>query len=163
MAAMTYAVTCIARKIVRRQKIATTELQIGRADAMAGAIARLHANELLKTLLYSALDHEMSLRKLAANVNMSYCHVSRLLTQETGVGFHVHLHGLRVLEAVSMLATTELSIKEVAFGAGYSRVQEFYRHFQPYVGLTPQRFVRMLRAMPPHLGCATAGSNSVIG
>jgi AraC-like DNA-binding protein len=63
----------------------------------------------------------------------------------------VHLHGIRILDALRRLATTDSNIKEVAFDVGYERVSELYRHFGPFTGMTPQEFGRACRAMPLHL------------
>lgn len=80
------------------------------------------------------------LRALAAALGVSRWHLSRVISRETGHGFAEHLHGLRVLEAAHLLATTRLSVKEVAATVGYPRTGELDRHFGRWLRMTPSRF-----------------------
>ncbi|HET7617327.1 MAG TPA: AraC family transcriptional regulator [Vicinamibacterales bacterium] len=80
------------------------------------------------------------LRALATALGVSRWHLSRVISRETGHGFAEHLHGLRVLEAAHLLATTRLSVKEVAAAVGYPRTGELDRHFGRRLRMTPSRF-----------------------
>lgn len=71
----------------------------------------------------------------ALGVSASY--VSRMLRQNTGLGVVDHIHGERLKRAKELLATTELSLDEVAQQVGFSSRFTLTRSFKRYEEMTP--------------------------
>ena len=71
----------------------------------------------------------------ALGVSASY--VSRMLRQNTGLGVVDHIHGERLKKAKVLLASTELSLDEVAQQVGFSSRFTLTRSFKRYEEMTP--------------------------
>jgi AraC-like DNA-binding protein len=85
-------------------------------------------------------DPTLDVSALAEAVNLSPSHAIRILKQHSGDGFVAHLSHRRVSAARRLLATTTLSIKEVAAAAGYNHASEFSRQFKLSCRMTPATF-----------------------
>jgi AraC-like DNA-binding protein len=99
-------------------------------------------NHLLALMKERRRDSSVTLADLAAALHISYYHLSRVITYETGHHFPIHLNGLRLLDGALLLRHTGLSIKEVAAGVGYDRTAELDRHWAEWFGMTPTEFRR---------------------
>jgi AraC-like DNA-binding protein len=91
-------------------------------------------------------DPALSLADVARVLQLSSCHASRLLQQQTGRGFRAHVHSRRVTRAQEILRTTLDSIKEVAFDVGYASCSQLGRHFKRLTGMTPCEYRQLSRA-----------------
>lgn len=63
--------------------------------------------------------------------------VERVFRQKTGVSILAYLTRLRMAEAESLLATTDLMVKEIGLRCGYRSAQYFCRVFTSYHGRSP--------------------------
>lgn len=79
---------------------------------------------------------DLDLEKLADELNVSYTWFRRMFTQHTGLSPHQYRLQLRIARARTLLADTQLSVKEVAFRCGFESEQYFSRLFKQKTSLT---------------------------
>ena len=82
----------------------------------------------------------ISLTDIAAYVNMSQFHFSRLFKKDCGYSPHEYLILTRLNHAKHLLKTTNLSIKAIAQSVGYRNVSSFTNTFTDRVGISPTLF-----------------------
>ncbi|MDR1399153.1 MAG: helix-turn-helix domain-containing protein [Treponema sp.] len=75
--------------------------------------------------------------KLADAVHVSEDYLSRVFHCEMGISLWDYLSRYRVFIAVDLLRHTDLSIQEVAFGAGFQDHAYFCRVFRKFYGMSP--------------------------
>jgi AraC family transcriptional regulator of arabinose operon len=75
---------------------------------------------------------------LATLVNLSPSRFRHLFKQETGTSPRQYLRELRLRKAEVLLATTFLSIKEIAEAIGLVSVTHFMKDFKERHGMTPR-------------------------
>lgn len=88
-------------------------------------------------------DHiceSISLDELAQHVNLSKYYFIRCFRQITGLTPHQYFIRLRVQYAKRLLATTQLSIEQIAETLGFSSSSNFIRTFKQQTGATPRQF-----------------------
>jgi AraC family transcriptional regulator len=87
------------------------------------------------------LDARPSLEQMAAVARLSPYHFARQFKTATGLPPHQYVIARRVERARQLLqAGTDLSLAEVAAGAGFSDQSQFSHHFKRLVGVTPGQF-----------------------
>jgi AraC-like DNA-binding protein len=94
--------------------------------------------------LLAARCHEPALRleDIAAELRLSRCHLSRLISAETGQTYRRHLTELRIRLAITQLDNERLSIKEVAAAVGYSSTASFDHEFRRRCRCSPSEWRR---------------------
>jgi AraC family transcriptional regulator len=90
--------------------------------------------------IHEHTDQNLSLAEMAQSVQMSSYHFSRLFKQSTGQSPHRYLISRRIQQVKKLLATTSLSIAEIAAQAGFTDQSHLARHFKRQVGVTPSQF-----------------------
>ncbi len=90
-------------------------------------------------------DRALSLRQVAAQVNLSPWHFDRLLKRSTGYPYREHLRLARMSIAARLLDRTFLTIKEIAARAGYAKASDLDREFRQTHGTTPTAWRRRRR------------------
>ena len=88
-----------------------------------------------------ALD-DFCLAELAASANLSPFYFARVFKQTTGVPPHLFHQRARVERAKELLATTLLSVTDIALRVGYGSSQTLARVFRRNVGATPAEYRR---------------------
>jgi AraC family transcriptional regulator len=83
------------------------------------------------------LGEELSLRQLAAVVQLSPHHFAVRFKQSTGVAPHQYLLRQRIATAQQWLAEPRLSVAEIAYRLGFSSQAHFTTMFRKHVGATP--------------------------
>ena len=99
-----------------------------------GAIRRV--NDYVETHLSESVD----LAELAGVAGLSVFHFARQFKQSAGVTPHHYLVQKRVERAQEMLASTNLSLSEIALATGFADQSHFARHFRQMLGITPGQF-----------------------
>jgi two-component system response regulator YesN len=82
-------------------------------------------------------DPELSLEKVADQVEISPGYLSRLMKHETGYSFVDYLTRVRVARAVQLMADPAMKIYEVAESVGYQSQHYFSRAFKRVLGRSP--------------------------
>ncbi|MEO3946623.1 AraC family transcriptional regulator [Gorillibacterium sp. CAU 1737] len=82
----------------------------------------------------------ITLNGLSERFHISPFYLSRIFHQVTGLPVVSYINHVRVEEARLLLATTEMSVTEIALKTGYQSVTHFGRVFKAAVGLSPQKY-----------------------
>ena len=93
----------------------------------------------------------LSLGLVCRRTNLSRSHLMRLFKRETGTTVRHFMMQLRVHRAQELLATTFLSIKQVAAEAGFKHVSELDRQFRNALGVSPGEYRRCRHVAVPQL------------
>ncbi|MBO9606061.1 MAG: helix-turn-helix domain-containing protein [Paenibacillaceae bacterium] len=91
------------------------------------------------------LSEPLSLGDVAAYLNVSERHLSRLFGAGIRESFTDYIRGERVRQAAKLLLETDLPIKEVAEATGFSSVHYFTRTFARDMAMPPGQFRRKHR------------------
>jgi AraC-like DNA-binding protein len=106
-------------------------------SARGGSLLAVRAVELIHSEFSNS---SLTLSVVSDRLCVSRWHLAHVLRKETGDTFVVHLARARIDAAKFLLATTERSIKEIAFDVGYLRTASLDRQFRSGVGVTPSEF-----------------------
>ncbi len=87
-------------------------------------------------------NEPISLESVADMLNVSPVTLSRLLTEETGMGFAKTLTQERLAKAKALLEEGTHTIKEISSACGYPDPNYFARLFKRSVGMTPREYTR---------------------
>jgi AraC family transcriptional regulator len=106
---------------------------------------RQYSGGLSKTKLQQAiayiqehLDQDLSLDEIAAAINLSAYHFSRLFKQSTGLAPHQYQIRCRVERAKELLQAGEMTIADIATQVGFYDQSHLSRHFKRIVGVSPK-------------------------
>jgi AraC family transcriptional regulator len=86
------------------------------------------------------LQQDLSIEAIAALVQLSPYHFSRLFKQSTGLSPYQYILHCRIDYAKQLLQQPHLSISEIAHSVGFVSQSHFHRHFKRIVGSTPRQF-----------------------
>lgn len=136
-AAVTYIVRSIASQVLKRPVMLPRLTETWRRH---GYCRHRRARAALAAVCAGYCDRAVSISETAKQIGVSRSRLSHLLTRETGFGFRAHLHGIRLLNAVELLSTTYLSVKEVAARVGYENTSSLDAQFRRWLGLIPTDF-----------------------
>jgi AraC family L-rhamnose operon transcriptional activator RhaR len=103
-----------------------------------GVVAVLEALE-------AAPDHPWTVPELAGLVRLNGGYLSRLFRDAVGVPPIAYLARLRVERAAGLLASTEISVKDIGAQVGWSDPTYFYRRFHALIGMSPRDYRREIR------------------
>lgn len=90
------------------------------------------------TYISTDLTADLSLKALAAQINVNASYLSGLFKKETGVPLTEYVNQCRISHAQLLLLTTELPVKAIAKQCGISDMQYFSRVFKRITGVTPK-------------------------
>ncbi|SDX80796.1 AraC family transcriptional regulator [Paenibacillus sp. CF384] len=111
---------------------------------MPAAIPRRSSTALLKQaklfITDNLNDDELSLDKVAAQINLSPRHLSRLFSSGVYESYTNYVRQQRVRRAAELLRYSELTIKEIAERTGFGSVHYFTRTFHSLMHVTPAKF-----------------------
>lgn len=88
------------------------------------------------------LDRTISLEELAAVVNVTRFHFSRLFKRSIGSTAISFVEQCRIRRAQSLITDTDLPLAEIALAVGFADQSHFTRRFHRHVGCTPAVFAR---------------------
>lgn len=92
-----------------------------------------------KTISYTRqhFQEPLTLAVAARMYSVTPKYLGTLFKETTHVSFHDFLNNTRLRHACHLLTTTDLSVKEIAFSAGYASVEYFLDVFKRRMGTTP--------------------------
>ena len=93
-----------------------------------------------KLYIQDNLSQPLKLTDAAGHLHISGRHLSRVFVTELGVSYSEFVQNERIQRAVTLLKTTDLSIKDIAEETGFKTVHYFTRVFTSVVGSSPGRF-----------------------
>jgi AraC-like DNA-binding protein len=85
-------------------------------------------------------DKKFDLNLLAESVGLSYSHVRRVFTEETGESILNYVYKMKVEAAKKLLRDARMPIVAIAAKLGFYNKQSFYRFFEKYEGITPNKY-----------------------
>ena len=117
----------------------------------------LSQKQLLQTATYPCVDavinavHEfsdkdISLKTLAAKLNMHPSYLGNIFHQQTGFYFNDYLNDERLKYAAGLLENSDMKLKDIVDKAGFSSQTYFNRLFKRRYGAPPNAYRRELRA-----------------
>jgi AraC family transcriptional regulator len=86
------------------------------------------------------LANNIQLSDLAALVELSQFHFSRLFKQSTGATPYQYILQQRLERAKQLLKTTKLSVMEIAMLCGFSSHSHLGKLFRQHIGITPKNY-----------------------
>ncbi len=98
------------------------------------------AVEEIKKYLVEYFRDDISREGLAATVNMSADHLSRMFKKHTGMRIIDYVNELRVESTLDELAAGEKKIINIAFDAGFKNLRSYNRVFKNLKGVTPGEY-----------------------
>lgn len=98
-----------------------------------------------KAFMQQNLDKKISLMEVAAHVNVSPCHFSKVFKAATGSNFIDYSMKLRI-EKVKSLIGEGLKITAAAESIGYCNYSYFSKLFKKIEGVTPEEYKRAVKA-----------------
>lgn len=115
----------------------------GRAKATApGAGCDVRARR-MRDYLREFHASDVSTADLARVAGVSRIHANRLFVQAYGIAPHAYLNALRVLQVQRLIAAGE-PLAQIACSAGFADQSHMSRRFTAAVGVSPDRYRRML-------------------
>ena len=85
-------------------------------------------------------DEQISLNMVAASVNISPNHFSRIFSQEGGSTFVEYLTEIRMEKAKELLTHSNIKVSDVGYEVGYRDSHYFYYLFKKLLGCTPKDY-----------------------
>jgi AraC family transcriptional regulator len=85
----------------------------------------------------ASLSSPISLTDLAEVAGLSRMHFAAQFRRSTGLRPHEYVQGRRIDHAQQLLASSDLSLIEIALSAGFANQAHFSRVFKRYAGTTP--------------------------
>jgi len=82
----------------------------------------------------------ITLEELADKLSLSPNYFGQLFKAEVGTTFHKYLNTLRLKFACSLLTSSSLSVKEIAFSSGYNSLEYFMYIFKKQLNMTPTQY-----------------------
>ncbi|MDH6369959.1 two-component system response regulator YesN [Paenibacillus sp. PastF-3] len=85
-------------------------------------------------------DTELSLYRVAEQVERPEKYISQLFKEVTGVNFSDHLIKVRMDQAVILLKDSRYTVDEIAIRVGYNSSHSFRRAFKRLIGVSPSAY-----------------------
>jgi AraC-like DNA-binding protein len=137
---------------IRANRPALQQILAGATDNLMGLIysaqqaapaadaQNANAIELAITRIQNEFERELDMELLARELGVSYSWFRHTFAAHTGLSPHQYLLEFRLVRARSLLAETELSIKEIAMQTGFEDEFYFSRLFRQKLNLTPSQW-----------------------
>lgn len=118
-----------------------------RQNPKTGATAPSSSTLIHRAKLYirDNLSQELKLSQVAKHLHVSPRYLSRLFTEELGQSYTQYVRKERIRQAVVLLSSTDLSIKQIAEETGFDTVHYFTAVFKSEMGEPPGQFRKKFR------------------
>ncbi|MBE6583963.1 MAG: helix-turn-helix domain-containing protein [Ruminococcaceae bacterium] len=95
------------------------------------------------TYMLKNFRFDISLISAAEQISVTPKYLGSLFKESVGVTFHEYLNNLRLKYACSLLWSTDMTAKEIAFSAGYNSVEHFMYTFKKRFFMTPTEYRKL--------------------
>lgn len=92
------------------------------------------------------LSSNLTVKKVALEVNLSPDYLTRLFKKELGVTVITYINQKRIYRSLKLLKTTNLSIEEIGDLIGLSNTSYFYTLFKREIGISPKQYRNGLKS-----------------
>jgi transcriptional regulator GlxA family with amidase domain len=96
-------------------------------------------------LIEGSLENPPGLRILALEVGLTSFQLSRVFHRYHGETIPGYVRRLRMARAASLLARSDMVIRQIAFAVGYTSLGAFVRGFTRELGKTPSAYRKAVR------------------
>jgi AraC-like DNA-binding protein len=90
--------------------------------------------------VHAHFQEDLHLAGLAERFGFSVSYLSELFKKKAGQNFVGFLHDIRIRHACGLLASTEMSVADIAMEVGYGSYKTFSRMFKENKGMTPAAY-----------------------
>lgn len=101
--------------------------------------ARAELVEAARAVLGLDLDRPLSLGQVAARLDVSVFHLSRVFREATGMGLHAYRDQLRLRRWLPSVLDGSVRLTDLALEAGYASSSHFTDRFRAVYGVAPSR------------------------
>ncbi|MAX26800.1 MAG: hypothetical protein CMJ19_20095 [Phycisphaeraceae bacterium] len=91
-------------------------------------------------LVVSTMNQPISVTQLAEELAISPSHLRNRFRQEYHIGVLQYIHQLKMLHAMRLLCTTELTISQIAQHCGFNSLFSFSRVFKRHANISPRAY-----------------------
>lgn len=113
----------------------------GISDALAGALKVKVLQLMEEEKVY--LDADLKLKDLADRLGLSVPNTSQLINQNLHKDFNTFINEYRINAAIGLLETNAtLSLRNVAYEAGFNNNVTFYKAFKKFKGTSPSEYLK---------------------
>ena len=116
-------------------------IRIGKPETPLNGLSRSQLQTVID-YVHAHLGDDLSLIELAAAINLSPRHFSRLFRKTFGITPYRYLMSERINRAKTLLATKRLSILEIVEALGFADQSHLTNVFRKATGVTPRRYQR---------------------
>lgn len=109
------------------------------------------------------LDADLSLNRIAGDLNYSKFYIARVFAEKTGSTIYKYIQGRRLTKAAEKLVKTKKPIIEIAYEAHYNSQQAFTLAFRNLYLCTPQTYRKRGMFYPKQNRISLAGNNCIFG
>ncbi|MBQ6470813.1 MAG: helix-turn-helix transcriptional regulator [Victivallales bacterium] len=109
-------------------------------DGGAAVASHEIENEIVTSICLSLNTKKLSLQELSRMYGLGIRQLSRRFRERYGCSIGRYQQQVRLKNAKALLETTDRSITDIAYTAGFPNVQAFSRFFQKYEGVSPSEY-----------------------
>ena len=91
--------------------------------------------------VHSHYSEKIELNKLAEQFYIAPSHLARLFKKHTKTSLISYIHKIRIQKACALL-DDNMSVKDASENTGYESLNNFYKYFKIYTGMTPAVYCR---------------------
>ncbi len=113
---------------------------VGSPEAPRLAEKRKDTWKLIQYVNTHYMQENVTLELLSSMFKVSVPYISRTFKELVGQSFLSYLHALRIRRAASLLASTEMTVSDIATEVGFESFRTFSRVFKELKGVTPSDF-----------------------
>lgn len=129
-------------------------MTIDATEIRAEALERLRPLRQVAALVASRFTEALTLADAASVAGLETTYFCRVFKQSVGVGFPAYLQRVRLEAAARLLATSDLSVLEVANRCGFGSVRSMERASRRWLGCSPSDLRSGMRVTRFDVECA---------
>lgn len=109
-------------------------------DNLKGSNNEMIVNKVCKIVKEEYSNPELSLQKIAANLDISYNYLSTVFKQISGENFSSYVTKIKINRAKNLVLERNLKMYEIAEQVGYMNARYFTEQFKKSVGMSPSEY-----------------------